>query len=199
MGNLFIDQSAQISDSARLGADCKVWGLAQVREGARIGAKTIIGRGAYIGAGVVIGSHCKVQNGALLYDPAVLGKGVFIGPGVILTNDKYPRAIAPNGELKGYSDWIPVGVTIKDGASIGAGSICIAPVTIGEWALVAAGSTVTRDVRPHSIVRGSPAKHVGWVGQAGAPLEETASGLLCPATGELYREVSGRLERSEAQ
>jgi acetyltransferase-like isoleucine patch superfamily enzyme len=199
MADFFVDDSAQVSELAFLEPGCKVWGLAQVREGARIGSNSIIGRGAYIGVDVAIGSNSKIQNGALVYEPAVVGSGVFLGPGVILTNDQFPRAVSPDGQIKGASDWHAVGVTIEDGASIGAGAICVAPVTIGEWALVAAGSTVTRDVAPHSIVRGSPARHVGWVGRAGLPLGKTAVGYRCPVTGEEYQEVEGRLERNEAQ
>lgn len=193
MNDIFVDVSAIVSDSARLGNGCKVWGLAQVREKARLGANCIVGRGAYIGAGVELGENCKVQNGALIYEPAVVENGVFIGPGAILTNDQFPRAVTTGGELKQVVDWVSVGVTVREGASIGAGAICVAPVTIGEWALVGAGSTVTRDVAPHSIVVGSPARHVGWVGRAGKPLTETAGTYVCPETGESYREVEGKL------
>jgi len=193
MNDIFIEVSAIVSDSARLGKGCRVWGLAHVRENAIIGANCIIGRGAYIGAGVELGENCKVQNSALIYEPAVVAEGVFIGPGVILTNDHFPRAMTIDGELKHADDWVPVGVDVRQGASIGAGAICVAPVTIGEWALVGAGSTVTRDVAAHSIVMGSPARHVGWVGRAGKPLRETSGIYVCPETGETYREFDGQL------
>jgi len=193
MNDIFVDISAVVSDSARLGKGSKVWGLAHVREKATIGANCIIGRGAYIGAGVELGENCKVQNAALVYEPAVIENGVFIGPGAILTNDQFPRAVTTEGDIKNADDWVPVGVTVREGASIGAGAICVAPVTIGEWALVGAGSTVTRDVAPHSIVVGSPARHVGWVGRAGKPLRETSGTYVCPETGEVYREVDGQL------
>jgi UDP-2-acetamido-3-amino-2,3-dideoxy-glucuronate N-acetyltransferase len=193
MNDIFVDISAVVSDSAILGKGSKVWGLAHVREKATIGANCIIGRGAYIGAGVELGENCKVQNTALVYEPAVIENGVFIGPGAILTNDQFPRAVTTEGELKHADDWVPVGVIVREGASIGAGAICVAPVTIGEWALVGAGSTVTRDVAPHSIVVGSPARHVGWVGRAGKPLRETSGTYVCPETGEAYREVDGQL------
>ena len=193
MKDTFVDFSAVVSESAQLGKGCKVWGLAQVREKATLGANCLIGRGAYIGAGVELGENCKVQNSALVYQPAVIGKGVFIGPGAILTNDHFPRAVTTEGEVKNTEDWAPVGVTVREGASIGAGAICVAPVTIGEWALVGAGSTVTRDVAPYSIVVGSPARHVGWVGRAGKPLVKTTRTYVCPETGELYRETRGQL------
>ena len=193
MTETFVDSSATVSEHASLGVGCKVWGFAQVREGAELGANCIVGRGAYIGAGVKLGDNCKVQNAALVYEPAVIESGVFIGPGAILTNDEFPRAVTVDGNLKSANEWVAVGVTVRQGASIGAGAICVAPVTIGEWALVGAGSTVTRNVSPHSIVVGSPAKHVGWVGRAGKPLTKSAGAYRCPETGELYREVDGQL------
>lgn len=193
MKGVFVDPSAVVSESARLGEGCKVWGLAHIRERVTLGANCIVGRGAYIGADVQLGENCKVQNSALIYEPAVVADGVFIGPGVILTNDQFPRAVTFEGELKRADHWVPVGVTVRQGASLGAGAICVAPVTIGEWAMVGAGSTVTKDVAAHSIVLGSPARHVGWVGRAGKPLRVTSGTYVCPETGEAYREVDGQL------
>ena len=141
-----IVDSADVSDQAIIGDGTSVWHLAQVREHAHIGTNCIIGRGAYIGEGVTMGNNCKVQNYALVYEPAVLEDGVFIGPAVTLTNDHFPRAINADGTLKSASDWEAVGVTIRRGAAIGARSVCVAPVEIGEWATVAAGAVVTKDV-----------------------------------------------------
>lgn len=172
---------------ANLSENVYVWHYAQVREKARIGENSIVGRGVYIGPDVQIGKNCKIQNYALIYEPAYLEEGVFIGPSVVLTNDEYPRAINVDGSLKSGSDWRPVGVTVKIGASIGAGSICVAPVVIGEWALVAAGSTVTRDVPDFGLVAGTPAKRIGWVGKAGIPLKKISeSKFECPKTGQTY-------------
>ena len=135
-----IQPSADVSDDAIIGEGSSVWHLAQVREQAVLGRNCIVGRGAYVGTGVTMGDNCKLQNYALVYEPARLGQGVFIGPAVVLTNDTFPRAVNPDGSLKSASDWEAVGVTIGDGASIGARAVCIAPVTIGEWATVAAGA-----------------------------------------------------------
>jgi hypothetical protein len=123
-------------------------------------------------------------NNALVYEPAVLEDGVFVGPAVVFTNDYYPRAITPDGKLKGGADWVPVGVTVRHGASVGARAVCVAPLTIGRWALVAAGSVVTKDVADFSPVAGVPARHIRWVGKAGVPLERDAGGAWrCPQTG----------------
>ena len=194
MPNARILPSADVDADVDLGAGSSVWHLAQVRSGARLGTSCIIGRGAYIGPGVELGDNCKVQNYALVYEPARLGAGVFIGPAAVLTNDHFPRAVNPDGSLKSGSDWELVGVTIHDGASIGARAVCIAPVTIGKWAMVAAGATVTKDVPDFALVAGSPAKRIKWVGRAGVPLTASASGeWICPSTGERYVEKDGKL------
>lgn len=181
-------ESADVSAEATLGDGSVVWHLAQVREDAVLGRDCIVGRGAYIGTGVHVGDGSKIQNYALVYEPARLGDGVFIGPAVVLTNDRYPRAINPDGSPKSAADWEPVGVTIAQGASIGARAVCVAPVTIGAWATVAAGSTVIADVPAHALVVGSPARRIGWVGKAGVPLRRAGEVWECPVTGETYRE-----------
>ncbi|GAB6985380.1 hypothetical protein JCM10369A_19040 [Nocardioides pyridinolyticus] len=112
--------------------------------------------GAYIGSGVRVGENCKSQNYALVYEPAELADGVFVGPAAVLTNDTYPRAVTPEGDLKSAADWQPVGVTVERGASIGARAVCVAPVRIGAWATVAAGAVVTTDVAPYALVAGVP-------------------------------------------
>jgi len=143
-----------------------------------------------------MGNNCKVQNYALVYEPAVIGDGVFIGPAAVLTNDEFPRAVTPTGELKSGSDWHAVGVTINEGASIGARAVCIAPVTIGAWALIAAGAVVTKDVPNFALVAGVPAKRIRWVGRAGHPLNPVAGSsdtFSCPVTGATYIERDGQL------
>ena len=114
---IVVAPGADVSDKAVIGDGSKIWHLAQVREEAGLGRNCIVGRGAYVGTGVQIGENSKIQNYALVYEPARLGHGVFIGPAVVLTNDTYPRAVSPDGSQKTAHDWVPVGVTIDDGAS----------------------------------------------------------------------------------
>jgi acetyltransferase-like isoleucine patch superfamily enzyme len=184
-----IHETADVSLDAVVDRSAFIWHLAQVREHASIGADSSVGRGAYIGVGVVIGASCKIQNAAMLYEPAVVEDGVFIGPGVIFTNDRFPRAVGRSGRRVSASEWEPVGVHVQEGASVGAGAVCVAPVTIGRWAFVAAGSIVTKDVRPFALVVGNPARQIAWVGHAGRRLVASATEpkvLVCPATGVRY-------------
>lgn len=194
-----IAETADVAETAVIGDGTRIWHLAQVREDATVGGNCNIGRGAYVGPGVVIGPNCKLQNYALVYEPARLADGVFVGPAAVLTNDLHPRAVTPDGTLKGSEDWEAVGVTVGTGASIGARAVCVAPVSIGAWATVAAGAVVTRDVPDYAVVVGVPARQAGWVGEAGHPLKQDDAGRwLCPATGRRYVENNGQLAPAAA-
>lgn len=186
-----IHSTADVAETASIAASARIWHYAQIRENAIIGENCIVGRGAYVGTGVEVGDNCKIQNYALVYEPAKLGPGVFVGPAVVFTNDQFPRAINEDGTPKSASDWDAVGVTVFEGASIGAKSVCIAPVTIGAWSLVGAGSTVIKDVPDFALVVGNPARRVGWVGRAGRPLESKGDGRwVCPITGREYHQTN---------
>lgn len=194
MSAAWVAPGAEVDPTASLGAGTRVWPSAQVRAGASVGSDCILGRGCYIDEGVRVGDRCKIQNAALLYAPAVIGDGVFIGPGAILTNDRYPRAVRPSGELKTLRDWRAEGVVVEVGASIGAAAVVLGGVRVAPWALVGANALVTRDVGAFALVVGVPARRVGWIGRAGFPLDNVRSNLwVCPETGERYSELDDRL------
>jgi acetyltransferase-like isoleucine patch superfamily enzyme len=154
-----------------LGAGTRIWNRAQVREKATLGVNCIVGKDAYVDLGVCIGNNVKIQNSALLYQGATIEDGVFIGPQACLTNDRHPRAITPEGQPKGAEDWQVSNTLIRYGASIGAGAIVVAGVTIGRFAMVGAGAVVTHSVPDHGMVLGVPARLVGYVCDCGHALQ----------------------------
>lgn len=194
-----IRETADVDETAVLGARTTVWHLAQIREGARVGCDCIIGRGAYVGPGVIVADRVKLQNYALVYEPARLESGVFIGPAAVLTNDQFPRSVDVAGNLKRPGGWEARGVVVREGASVGARTVILPGCVVGRWAMIAAGAVVTRNVPDFALSVGVPARRVGWVGRAGLRLVETSDGSWrCPRTGELYAESAGTLRCSSA-
>ena len=171
---VMIAPTAIIEADVNFGSGVKVWHYVQIRTGATIGDDVIIGKGCFIDEHVDIGQRTKIQNGSQIYAPAVIGKGVFIGPLVVLTNDLHPRAVAPDGALLKPGDWQPVGCVVEEGAAIGAQAVIVS-TRIGPWALVGAGSVVTRPVAAHALVVGNPARQIGWVCFCGLRLDGKCS------------------------
>ena len=163
----FQHSTAEISDKARIGKGTKIWNYVQIRERAQIGENCILSKGVYIDFDVKIGNNVKIQNGVDVYHGITIEDGVFIGPHVCLTNDKNPRATDEKGNLKGSVDWVVGKMLIKKGASIGAATVILPNVTIGEYALIGAGSVVTKDIPPFSLAYGNPAKIYGKVDKRG--------------------------------
>jgi UDP-2-acetamido-3-amino-2,3-dideoxy-glucuronate N-acetyltransferase len=159
----YVHPTAEVSPDAHVGEGSRIWRQAHVREHASIGETCNVGKGVYIDAHVRIGSNVKIQNHVSIFEGVTIEDGVFIGPHVCFTNDLLPRAITPDGKLKSADDWEITPTLVKYGASIGAGSVIVCGITIGEFALVGAGSIVTKDVPPHALVFGNPARHHGYV------------------------------------
>jgi UDP-2-acetamido-3-amino-2,3-dideoxy-glucuronate N-acetyltransferase len=170
MSTAVIHPSADVSPNATIGNGTRVWHGVQVREDAAIGDECIIGKNVYIDFGVQIGNRCKIQNNVSIFHGATLEDGVFVGPHACITNDRLPRAITPNGELKQSDDWEVGPVLLRYGSSLGAGAIVLPGVTVGKFALVGSGAVVTRDVPDHGLAVGNPARLIGFVCACGGRL-----------------------------
>jgi len=185
VSDVFIHSTAEVSPGAWLADGTRIWHHVHVREGARIGRQCILGKGVYVDFDVTIGDRCKIQNGAYLYHGVTLEEGVFVGPNAVFTNDRVPRAITPEGELKAAEDWEAGRILVRRGASVGAGAIVLPGVEIGRWAMVGAGAVVTRDVPDHGLVLGNPARLVGYVCRCGRRLAPAPASppnlLMCSA------------------
>lgn len=183
----YIHPSADVHESAVIGEGTKIWHLAQVRNAARIGRECILGRGVYIDAHVVLGDRVKVQNYVSIYEGVTIDNGVFVGPHVVFTNDKQPRAINPDGSLKGATDWTISRTHISQGASLGANATIVCGITVGSWAMIGAGAVVTRDVPDFGLVVGNPARLIGYVCKCGrrvpAGQDPAAFAETCTHTG----------------
>ena len=163
MENIYMHPTADVSKQAKIGKNTKIWHQSQVRENSVIGQNCILGKNVYIDHDVGIGNNVKMQNNSSIYYGSEIEDGVFIGPHACFTNDKLPRATTTDGKLKTGEDWEMTKTLVKRRASIGANATIICGVIIGENSIIGAGSVVTKDVPPNSIVAGNPAKAIGKV------------------------------------
>ncbi len=169
--NIKIHPTADVSPEAKIGDSTSVWHQAHIREGAQIGSECVIGKGVYVGADVQIGNRVKIQNYVSVYEGLTIGDGVMVGPHVCFTNDLLPRAINPDGSLKSGDDWALIETHIGEGVGIGANSTIRCGISIGHWAMIGAGSVVTKDVPEFALVYGNPARLKGFVCRHGNKLE----------------------------
>ena len=182
-GEYYVDPSALIDPDVTIGAGTRIWHFSHVLRNSIIGRNCVIGQNVMIGPDVRIGNGCKIQNNVSVYEGVILEDDVFCGPSAVFTNVRVPRAF-----ISRKSEFLPT--LVKVGASIGANATIVCGVTIGGYAMVAAGAVVTRDVPHHALVMGSPARFRGWVGRSGETLD---ANFVCPRTGERYRLLNGEL------
>jgi UDP-2-acetamido-3-amino-2,3-dideoxy-glucuronate N-acetyltransferase len=152
-------------ESADIGEATRIWAFAHVLQGARIGAHCNIGDHCFIESGVVIGDRVTIKNGCMLWEGVSIDDGAFVGPGVVFTNDRYPRSPRLAQAAARYAhkeNWL-VSTRVREGASLGAGAVIAPGVTVGRYAMIAAGAVVTKDVADHTLVRGNPARPAGHV------------------------------------
>ncbi|MFT5122459.1 MAG: UDP-2-acetamido-3-amino-2,3-dideoxy-glucuronate N-acetyltransferase [Kiritimatiellia bacterium] len=178
--DVFVHPQA-INDCLEVGVGTKIWAFAHVLAGAKVGANCNICERVFIEKGAAVGEGCTIKNGVSVWEGVTLEDYVFVGPDVTFTNDRWPRSTR-NPLLTPRTDWLEP-TRICEGASLGARSVVVCGVTIGAYAMIAAGAVVTRDVAPHALVLGAPARQVGWVCICGHRLHESFS---CPSCDRRY-------------
>jgi UDP-2-acetamido-3-amino-2,3-dideoxy-glucuronate N-acetyltransferase len=189
-----IHPSAIVDAGAQLGDGTRVWHFVHVSGGARIGEGCALGQGVFVGNDVCIGHNVRIQNNVSVYDAVTLEDDVFCGPSMVFTNVYNPRAAVPRkAEYRR--------TLVRRGATLGANCTVVCGVTVGEHAFVGAGALVNRDVPPHALMVGVPARRIGWMSRHGERLALPSTGpaeqplfATCPATGEHYRLLGERLE-----
>ena len=184
MKEVYLHSTAVVDKTARIGKGTKIWHFVHVREKTEIGKNCVLGHSVYVGRGVKIGNHVKLENRATIYQGVKIEDNVFVGPHVTFTNDLYPRSY--------NSDWRIVETLVKKGASIGAGSTIMCGVTIGDYAMIGAGSMLTKNLPPHALAYGNPAKIRGFVCRCGRKLEEEKKNrkfvlMKCSRCDEKYK------------
>ncbi len=182
----FIHPEALV-ESLKIGENTRIWAFTHVMEGAVVGANCNIGDHCFVETGAMIGNNVTIKNGNMIWAGVVLEEGVFVGPGVRFTNDPYPRSARLREAKERYKDdrWL-VRTFVRRGATLGAGAVVLAGVTIGEYSMVAAGSVVTRSVEPHALVVGNPARPRGWVCRCGQRLSFEGATGTCGACGATF-------------
>ena len=190
MNEVSIHPTAIVDHGASIGPGSRLWHWVHVCGGARIGRGCSLGQNVFVGNDVSLGDNVKVQNNVSIYDAVTLEDDVFCGPSMVFTNVYNPRAaVTRKSEYRR--------TLVRRGATLGANCTVVCGVTVGEFAFVAAGAVVNRDVKSYALMVGVPARQIGWMSRHGErlnlPLEGVAE-AVCPATGERYRLVDGHCE-----
>lgn len=174
-----IDPSSVVDAACRIGADTKIWHFCHVLRDTSIGADCVLGQNVMAGPLVQIGDGCRLQNNVSVFEGVTLEEDVFCGPSCVFTNVLNPRAFYPQKDAFRTT-------LVRKGVSIGANATIVCGVTIGEYAMIGAGAVVTKDVKDHELVYGTPARHQGWVSRIGQRLD---ADLVCPVSKEHYSEM----------
>jgi UDP-2-acetamido-3-amino-2,3-dideoxy-glucuronate N-acetyltransferase len=180
----FVHESSYIDDGVAIGSGTKIWHFCHVMQGARLGRNCVLGQNVNVGPRVVIGDNVKIQNNVSVYQGVEIEDDVFCGPSVVFTNVVNPRShVSRKHEFRR--------TLVRQGASLGANSTILCGVTIGRYALVGAGSVVTRDVPDYALVYGSPVRRMGWVCACGVKLPASNQGHECEVCGAAYEVHDG--------
>jgi acetyltransferase-like isoleucine patch superfamily enzyme len=175
-------------ESDQVGRGTRIWAFVHVMPGAVIGEDCTLSDHVFVEGGAVVGSRVTIKNMVMLWDGVVLEDDVFVGPNVVFTNDLRPRSPRSDVAKARYRDraWLSQ-TTVERGATLGANSTVLCGLKIGRYSLVGAGAVVTKDVPPHALVVGNPARQVGWVSETGATLAFQDGTARCPDTGSVWR------------
>lgn len=185
----FAHETAVIDEGCEIGEGVKIWHFSHVMPGATIGDRCNIGQNVVISPGVRLGKNVKVQNNVSIYSGVICEDDVFLGPSMVFTNITNPRSAVVRRDQ--YVETI-----VRRGASIGANATIVCGNEIGEFAFIGAGSVVTKDVPPFSLVVGNPARQIGWVSEYGHRLEfDTAGRAVCPESGDEYSLMDGKVTK----
>lgn len=182
--------SAIVDEGAQIGEGSRVWHFAHICGGARIGKRVSMGQNVFIGNRVAVGDDCKIQNNVSVYDNVTLEDGVFCGPSMVFTNVYNPRSFVERKNE--YRDTL-----VRRGATLGANCTIVCGSTVGEYAFVAAGAVVNRDVKAYALMAGVPARQIGWMSRYGERLElplEGDGGTVCTHTGDTYVLAKGEVQ-----
>jgi len=164
MAKFFAHKSSYVDDNVTIGDDTKIWHFSHILSSSNIGNNCSFGQNCVVGPNVTMGNGIKVQNNISIYEGVEIGDDVFLGPSMVFTNVINPRSfIVRREEFKK--------TLLKKGCSIGANVTVVCGVTIGEYALIGSGAVISKDVKPHALMVGVPAKQIGWVSIAGNTLE----------------------------
>ena len=181
--NYFKHESAYVDENVEIGEGTKIWHFSHVQSGARIGKNCVLGQNVNIASNVVIGNFVKIQNNVSVYEGVILEDYVFCGPSMVFTNIVDPRSKYPQVGSKFY-----IKTLVKEGASLGANSTIVCGHTIGRFAFIGAGAVVTKDVPEYALVVGNPARHVGWLSEAGQKLIFDKDGFaFCSKSNKKYK------------
>lgn len=186
-------ETAIIDPGATIGDGSRIWHFVHVCGGAVIGQDCSLGQNVFVGSRVTIGNNVKIQNNVSVYDNVILEDDVFCGPSMVFTNVYNPRSAVSRKDE--YRDTV-----VRQGATLGANCTIVCGVTIGEYAFVAAGAVINRDVPAYALMAGVPARRIGWMSRHGERLDLPTQGegeARCPATGERYQLAGDQVRRIE--